>query len=122
MIEYINYFNAATKIFIEFGSTLDRITLNEEGQPFELYCMLALKICEKKSKSISLLLSSEQYVDAIILTRQIMELLFNIHWVDQSSENEKRERVYQLEAEPYHNFSKEIWEMEIKGTSKNHIY
>jgi hypothetical protein len=116
MTEYINYFNDANRIFREFGSTTIGITLDEEKQPFELYCMSGLKICQKKSKSISLLLSNELYVDAIILTRQIMELLFNIHWIKQSSGDERKERVYKLEAEPYYYFSKEIREM------KSNIY
>ena len=122
MIEYINYFNEANRIFREFGSTINGVPLDEEKQPFKLYCMLALKICQKKSKSISLLLSNGQYVDAIILTRQIMELLFNIHWIKQSSGDERKERVYKLEAEPYNNFSIEIREMEKNSKSNNPIW
>jgi hypothetical protein len=121
MIEYINYFNDANRIFREFGSTINGIQLDEEKQPFELYCMLALKICQEKSKSISLLISNGQYVDTIILTRQIMELLFNIHWIKQSSGDERKERVYRLEAEPYNDFSKEIREMESNIKSDNSV-
>lgn len=45
MTEYINYFNNANRIFREFGSTIIGIALDEKKQPFELYCMLALKVC-----------------------------------------------------------------------------
>ncbi|MCJ7649071.1 MAG: DUF5677 domain-containing protein [Candidatus Lokiarchaeota archaeon] len=122
MIEYINYFNEARRIFKEFGSTISDILLDEKNQPFELYNMLAIKLCEKKSKSISLLLTNQQYADAIILTRQIMELLFNINWIKQSSGEERNERVYKLEAEPYYNFSKEIRDMEINCESDNPVW
>lgn len=122
MIEYINSFNDATRIFKEFSSTLDGISLDEEKQPFELYCMLAIKICQNKSKSISLLLTHEQYVDTIILTRQIMELLFNISWIKQSFGSERNEKVFKLEAEPYYNFSKEIRAMENNCTSDKPVW
>lgn len=122
MIEYINYFNVVIRIFKEFGTTISGISLDEEKQPFELYCMLALKICQKKSKSISLLLTNEQYADTIILTRQIMELLFNINWIKQASGKERKERVYKLEAEPYYNFSKEIRDMESNCSSDKPVW
>lgn len=106
MEKFIEYFRQANKLFRDFGLTIQGITLDEKEQPFELYCMLALKICQNKSQSISILLNNEQYADAIILTRQFMELVFNINWVKKVTGEERNERVYELEAEPYYNFSK----------------
>jgi len=122
MKEFISYFNQATMLFRDFGATIQGITLDEEEQPFELYCMLALKLCQQKSKSISILLSNEQYADAIILSRQIMELLFNINWIKQVSGEERKERVYQLEAEPYYDFSKELRDMEKNCETENSVW
>lgn len=122
MKEYIDYFKSSNRIFRQFGATLFDLTLDEAVQAFELYCLLSLKICQKKSKTISLLLENQQFADTIILTRQIMELLFNIYWIKQASEDERNERVYELEAEPYYNFSKEIRDMESNCESENPVW
>lgn len=122
MKEFIDYFNEAARIFREFGLTIMDIMLDEVEQPFELYCMLALKLCEQKSKSISILLKHAQYADAIILTRPIMELLFNINWIKQVTGEERKERIFELEAEPYYCFSIELREMEKNCESEKPLW
>ena len=74
--------------------------------------MLALKLCQKKSKSISILLTSGQYSDAIILSLGVMELVFNINRIKKVTGDERKERVFELEAEPYYDFAKELRDME----------
>ena len=118
MDKYIIYLNETAKLLKVFGSTLNKIEFDQAKQePFELYCLLAMKICQKKAESFSLLISNKQYVDAIILTRSIMDSLFNLRWIKQVSGEERKERVYKLEAEPYYEFAKEIREMESNNNS-----
>jgi hypothetical protein len=70
-------------------------------------------MCAQHSLSISTLLQNNYITDCFIISRNIIEVFFNLNWTTKGKTREEVvERVFQLEANPYNNFDKEIKLME----------
>lgn len=113
MQRFINYFEDASSICLDFGETTKGIQFNEETQAIELFALTSINMCAQHSMSISTLLRNNFLTDCFIISRNIIEVFFNLNWtIKGKTRVEVVERVFQLEANPYFNFDKEIKLME----------
>lgn len=113
MQNFIRYFNDSSSICLDFGETTKGIQFNEETQAIELFALTSINMCVQHSLSISALLRHEYFTDCFIISRNIIEIFFNLNWASKGKTREEViERVFQLEANPYNNFDKEIKLME----------
>ncbi|HMN25244.1 MAG TPA: DUF5677 domain-containing protein [Ignavibacteriaceae bacterium] len=120
--KFIKYFDDSSSICRNFGETTKGIKFNEETQAIELYALTSISMCAQHSKSISILLRENLFTDCFILSRNLIEVFFNLNWATKAETREAvLERVFRLEANPYNNFDKEIKLMEksIDGNKPN---
>lgn len=113
MEKFTKYFDEATDLCEELGRTTRGIQFNEELQAIELYALTSISMCSQHSFTISLLLKNNRLTDCFIISRNIMEIFFNLNWANKgATRDEINDRVFQLEANPFLNFEKEINMME----------
>lgn len=113
MEKFEKYFVETTNICEELGRTTKGIQFDEELQAMELFALTSISMCSQHSITISLLLKNNRLTDCFIISRNIMEIFFNLNWASKgSTRDEIDDRVFQLEASPFLNFEKEIDLME----------
>lgn len=113
MEKFKKYFSDTSKLCEEFGKTSKGITFDEEKQAIELYALTSIGMCSQHTLSISLLLRNNIMTDCFILSRNLMEIFFNLNWASKGhTREEMNDRVFQLEANPFYCFEKEIVLME----------
>lgn len=113
MQKFIKYYEETSLICREFGETIKGIQFNEESQAVELFALTSINMCAQHCMSISVLLKNNYITDCFIISRNIIEIFFNLNWATKCDTREEViERVFRLEANPYLNFEKEILLME----------
>lgn len=113
MQKFIKYYGDAASICLDLGETTKGIQFNEETEAIELFALTSINMCVQHSQSISTLLKNNFITDCFVISRNIIEVFFNLNWATKvKTREEVMERVFQLEANPYHNFDKEIKLME----------
>jgi hypothetical protein len=113
MQKFIKYFEETASICREFGETTKGIKFEEEKQAIELFALTSINMCAQHCRSIAILLSNNCITDCFIISRNIIEIFFNLNWATKCETREEIiERVLRLEANPYLNFEKEILLME----------
>lgn len=109
MQKFIKYFDSSSTICLDFGKTTKGIQFDEETQAIEIFALTSINMCAQHSMSISTLLKENFLTDCFIISRNIIEVFFNLNWaIKGKTREEVLERVFQLEANPYNNFDKEI--------------
>jgi hypothetical protein len=109
MQQFIKYFESSSSICLDFGKTTSGSQFDEQTQAIEAFALTSINMCAQHSMSISTLLRENFLTDCFIISRNIIEVFFNLNWVRQGKTREEvLERVFQLEANPYNNFDKEI--------------
>ena len=113
MEQFIKYFKDVSSICLDFGGTTKGVQFNEETQAIELFAITSINMCAQHSLSIASLLENNYITDCFIISRNIIEIFFNLNWVIKGqTRDEVNDRVFQLEANPYNNFDREIKLME----------
>lgn len=113
MQNFIKYFDEVFSVCLDFGETTRGVKFNEESQAIELFALTSINMCAQHSKSISILLKNNCITDCFIISRNIIEIFFSLNWATKGKTREEViDRVFQLEANPYSNFDKEIKLME----------
>ena len=113
MQKFIKYYEYVSSICHDFGETTKGVQFHEETQALELFALTSISMCAHHSRSISTLMKSKLITDCFIIVRNIIEVYFNLKWATEGETREEViERVFQLEANPYNNFDKEIKLME----------
>jgi len=109
MQNFIKYFEDAASIYHDFGKTTKGVQFNEETQAIELFSLTSINMCAQHLLSISTLLRNNFITDCFIISRNIIEVFFNLNWaVKAETREEVIERVFQLEANPFYDFDNEI--------------
>jgi hypothetical protein len=107
--EYSDYYSEASKLLSDFGDSLSGIHFDERRQALDIFSLMSLSLCSSHARAVSILLKDDFAVESIVIVRSFQEILFDFHWIFQSDdENERNERVFKLEAHPYHKFAKEV--------------
>ena len=122
MKEFIKYFSEISELCQKLSDTYNDLSFDKDIDATEVMTLTYLKLVNINTKSISLLLENDLYIPTILISRNIFEAFFNLNWVfEVESQDERRERVYRLEGEPYFNFEKELklMEEEQKGGNNN---
>ena len=122
MQKFIKYYEETSSICREFGETLNGIQFDEETQSIELFALTSMNMCAQHCMSIAILLKNNFITDCFIISRNIIEIFFNLNWAAKCDTREEViDRVYQLEANPYLSFEKEIklMEREIESGKPN---
>ena len=122
LVKLSGNFRKASLICKEFLDTLKGLKFDEEKDALEIFTIMCVNMCSQHLKAISILLENGLYTESIALSRNIMELLFNLNWIYEADENDKNERTFKLEASPYHDFEKEIKLMEENLSKKNPVW
>lgn len=113
MQKFIKYYEDTSSICREFGETIKGIQFDEETQAVELFALTSINMCAQHCMSISVLLRNNYITDCFIISRNIIEIFFNLNWATKCDTREEvNDRVLRLEANPYLNFEKEIKLME----------
>lgn len=113
MQKYIKYFEETASICRGFGETTKGIQFNEELEAVELFALTSINMCAQHCMSIAVLLKHDCTTDCFIISRNIIEIFFNLNWATKCDTREEViERVFKLEANPYLNFENEILLME----------
>lgn len=106
--EYSEYLRIAASYSQDFGKTFRGIQFDEHTQAIEVFVLQALSMCSSHCRAAALLLENDFLGESAAVLRSIQELLFDIYWILQPKDREERlERVYQLEADPYTRWDKE---------------
>ena len=113
MKEFIKYFFEISELSQKLIDTYNDLSFNKDIDVTEVMTLTYLKLVNINTNSIALLLEKDLYIPTILISRNIFETFFNLNWVfEVESQDERRERVYRLEGEPYFNFGKELKLME----------
>ncbi len=113
MKEYIKYFTEISELCQRLTDTYNDLSFDKDIDATEVMTLTYLKLVNINTKSIAILLENDLYIPTILICRNIIEAFFNLNWVfEVESQDERRERVYRLEGEPYFNFEKELKLME----------
>jgi hypothetical protein len=108
IIEYVEYLNKASHFSKAFGETFKGIQFEEKSQTVETFVLQALAMCSSHCRSAALLLQNDFVGESATVLRSIQELLFDLYWIKEAENKEDRcERAYQLEADPYSHWDKE---------------
>ena len=118
--EYSGYYSEASQCFSNYGSSLAGVSFHGQHQALEVFCLMAISLCESHAKAISLLLKNDCAVEPIIVARGFFEIFCDFYWISQaSSVPEQNERVFRLEANPYREITKEVRliEQDVQGSN-----
>ncbi|MFA5835290.1 MAG: DUF5677 domain-containing protein [Bacteroidota bacterium] len=118
--EYSKYCSdLATKVE-EYASAFEGIQFHEKDQAVEVFAMQSLSMASSSLQAASILLDNNFVPEAILITRPIQELLFNLRWIlGAQNDAEKLERVYRLEGDPYSAWQKETKLIREDGERRN---
>jgi hypothetical protein len=106
--EYSKYLLDTASLCKKFGGTFSGVKFDERTQAIEVFVLQALSMCASHCSASAILLQNDYAGEAATILRSIEELLFNIRWINEPKEREERlERVYRLEADPYSRWDKE---------------
>ncbi|MDQ7815537.1 MAG: DUF5677 domain-containing protein [Melioribacteraceae bacterium] len=122
MQKFIKYLEDTSSICLDFGETIKGIQFDEEKQAIELFAITSINMCAQHCMSISTLLKNNYITECFIISRNIIEIFFNLNWATKCDTREEViDRVLTLEADPYFNFEKEInlMEKEINSNKPN---
>ncbi len=123
MQKWIFLYNKISHYIDEFGKTLNNIEINDVDDAAESFVLMCLKLCQKDSEAIALLLGKGLYCQAMMVARSSLEALFKVYWVILGENKEIRnERAYQLEGKPFSDFEKEINDQENNLKKSNHYF
>jgi hypothetical protein len=106
--EYSEYLLKAASLSRETSDTFKGIQFDEISQPIELFALQSIAMCDSHCGASALLLKNDFAAEAVGALRPIQELLFDIHWLLQPETREERlDRIYRLQADPYARWDKE---------------
>jgi hypothetical protein len=118
--EYPIYLHNAASFPQEFASTFDDLQFNERTQAVEVFALQALKMCSSHCHASSILLREGFKGEAVTVLRSVQGLLLDLMWVQQANDpNDRLQRVYQLEADPYARWIKETKLVEGAGSPES---
>jgi Family of unknown function (DUF5677) len=107
--EQVNRFKSCSTMIANFGRTLTGIEFDETEQAVEIYFLMSIKLAERHTKAISILLQNNLAIETFPLVRNLMESYFKLNWIVGAKENKERiERVYKLEAHPFNKYEHEV--------------
>ena len=114
--EQSEYLLSAACLSRQTGNTFKGIQFDEKSQAVELFALQSLAMCDSHCRASALLMQNNFPAETVMVLRPIQELLFDIHWILQLETKEERlERVYKLEADPYAR-----WDRETKLIAKGY--
>lgn len=114
--EYSDYLQSAASLSLQTADTFKGIQFDEKSQAVELFALQSLAMCDSHCRASALLMRNNFPAETVMVLRPIQELLFDIHWILQPETKEERlERVYKLEADPYAR-----WDRETKLIAKGY--
>jgi hypothetical protein len=118
--EYSEYYSEASRALANYGSSLAGINFHGQRQALEVFCLMAISLCESHAKAVSLLLKNDCAVEPIIIIRGFFEIFCDFYWISQEGGvAEQNDRVYTLEANPYREITKEFRLIEKDVQSSN---
>ncbi len=107
--EQINRFKNCNELISKFGKSLNGCEFDEIEQAVEVYFLMSIKLVERHSKAISILLQNELPIETFPLIRNLMETYFKLNWIIEPDNNsERRERVFKLEAHSFGEYDREM--------------
>lgn len=117
---YSGYYSEVSDNCDSFLSTFEGIQFDVDENPAELFLITSMHIIASNTKTISWLLSNNQFGPIMVISRVLMELFFNIHWIFEPIERDAvHERIFQLEGDYLYHIEKEISLMERDQFSEN---
>lgn len=120
---YKNYeisYLESSELFAQFGKTTEGVNFNTIDEAVEIYYLMSMKVAQNNSKAVSVLLSNNLPLETNHIIRNIMETFFKLNWVVKDKNRQAMlERVYQLEANPFAKYEKE---MNIVGKHLKEVY
>ncbi len=123
MQEYILIYKSVYSYLQEIGKELSTLTFSERNDKAELYGLVALNLCKQQTKAIYLLLENRLYPSVLILIRNVFEAFFNYQWILRATtQEEKVERVIQLEGKAFNDIEKELNVMKEDSKSSDPIW
>ncbi len=123
MEEYISIYKSIYGYLKELSNELSSFSISLKNDKPELYGLLVLNLCTQQTKAIYLLLENKLYPSILILLRNIFESFFNYKWILRANtEEEKIERVIQLEGKAFSDIEKELNVMKENSKSSNPIW
>lgn len=121
-----NYINIYTNIYfklVEIGKELSLHSFSEKNDKVELYGLVSLNLCKQQTKSIYILLEQKCYSSILILIRNVFESFFNYQWILRGeTQEEKIERVNQLEGKAFSDIEKELNVMKENASTPDPIW
>jgi len=81
--EYAGYYSEASQLFSNYGSSLADVSFHGQHQALEVFCLMAISLCESHAKAISLLLKNDCAVEPIIVARSFFEVFCDFYWISQ---------------------------------------
>lgn len=107
--EQIERFKSCSTMIANFGRTLTGIEFDEEEQAVEIYFLMSIKLAERHTKAISILLQNNLVIETFPLVRNLMESYFKLNWIVETKQKKERiERVFKLEAHPFSKYEQEV--------------
>jgi len=102
-------YNQCSKLIAEYGQTFRGIEFDEKEQALEVYYLMTIKLLERHTKAIPLLINNNCFVEIFPLVRNLMETYFKINWVvDTKNKQERIDRVFRLEGHAFGEYEKEL--------------
>lgn len=123
MQEYISVYKNVHSLLRDFGKELTSLSFSEKDDKLELYGLVLLNLTKQQVKAIYLLLENRLYPSVLILLRNIFEAFFNYQWILRGqTQEEKIERVIQIEAKAFSDIEKELNVMKEDSKSSDPIW
>jgi hypothetical protein len=106
--EYSPYCRDLSALLVQYSACYRDIRFHERDQAVEVFAMQSLSMTSCALRAASLLLDNSLTPEAILVTRSIQELLFDLRWILSTTDRAERlERTYCLEGGPYRSWQKE---------------
>jgi hypothetical protein len=123
MQEYISIYKNVHTLLRELGKEISSLIFSEKDDKLELYGLVLLNLTKQQVKAIYLLLENRLYPSVLILIRNIFEAFFNYQWILRATtQEEKIERVLQLEGKAFNDIEKELNVMKEDSKSSDPIW
>ncbi len=123
MQEYISIYKSINSYLTEIGKEVSKFSFSEKNDRPELYGLVSLNLCKQQTKAIYLLLENRLYPSVLIIIRNVFESFFNYQWILRAAtQEEKVERVIQLEGKAFNDIEKELNVMKEDYKSSDPIW
>ena len=104
-------FSETEKLFDDIFS-LTKEESYKKSQVIELFALTSLSICRENLGAINLLLQNNFYYEIFMIFRHQIELMFRLNWImNATTDEEREERVNNIEADSYRKYDVELDEL-----------